>query len=655
VNKSPLILQIVCLLITGSSFPALAQTNSSPASTNLIILPEPIPDPLERINRGLWAVNEAAMKGVIKPTAKVYRTLMPPTFRIGISNVGRNLQYPRRALSNILQERWTGARDESYRFLCNSVLGMGGFLDVASEFRIPVSEADFGQTFGKWGWDPSFYLMLPLMGPSSDRDAVGGAVDSASNPIAYFSPYNYIPTGIVYNNLTDTVDGYVRRTDSEADAYSLLRYVYALQRNERPVDWTVEGEPHAPTMETMRFALFGVGDRHFPERGAKRIIRAPATGRDLPYNLWLQPKAAPMVYLLPGIGAHRLNSGALAVAELLYGHGYSVVTVSSAFNFEFIERALGADLPGYSPSDVQDLHKVLTQIDRELVRDYPARLGSRALTGYSLGAFHTLLLAAHAGNSPSLLQFDRFLSIDSPVRLMHGIGQLDSLYNAALEWPADERTARIDQLFSKVAALASGPLNSESELRLSSIESRFLIGLAFRLNLRDVLFTTQSRKNQGVLKQPLDKWKREPVYREIMNYSFTDYLHLFVEPYYKTRGIDLANQETLRTASDLRSFESAYRNMDKVRVIANEDDFLLAPEDVQWLSATFGSRARLFPRGGHLGNLAEAPVQEAILNALEGLGETTIGSNIVAATPKPRRAPVQSPRGYSARGSKMGF
>lgn len=601
----------------GAEKPASSATNPPPETA--IVLPEPIPDPLERMNRRLWAINETAVKGVIQPSSKAYRLLVPPPLRIGVSNVGRNLQYPSKIVNNLLQERWSGARDESYRFLCNSVLGMGGFLDVASELKIPRSDADSGQTFGRWGWNPNFYLMLPILGPSSDRDAAGTAADALVNPITYFSPYSYIPTGARYNELSDAVDGYVRAIDSEMDPYSLLRYAAALQRKEAPIDWELHGPQDAPSLETLKVVLFGPHDPQFPDRGKTREVKIPGTGRELPYTVWLQKTASPIVYLLPGIGAHRLNAGALGLAELLYEKGYSVAVISSAFNFEFIDRALTADLPGYAISDVKDIHQALTEIDKQLHNYAPGKIGRRAVMGYSMGGFHTLFLAATAAERSSLLQFDRYVAIDTPVRLVHGIEQLDAFYGAALDWPAAERTQKIEQLLLKVAALTRGKITGESALPLSATESKFLIGLAFRLNLRDVIFFTQLRRNQGVLKESVDRWKREPAYREIMNYSFNDYLAKFIDPYYRQHGVDLEDPAVLDGAVDLRKFEASYRAQKSVRLVCNQNDILNAAEDVQWLENTFGERLTLFPHGGHLGNLGDTVVQWSILNALTGL------------------------------------
>jgi phospholipid-binding lipoprotein MlaA len=73
----------------------------------------------------------------------------------------------------LLQGNWTGAGEETARCLCNTIIGLGGFFDVATRWGIPKHDANFGQTFQKWGWKPAFYLMLPIFGPSDDRDGVG--------------------------------------------------------------------------------------------------------------------------------------------------------------------------------------------------------------------------------------------------------------------------------------------------------------------------------------------------------------------------------------------------------------------------------------------------------------------------------------------------
>ena len=147
----------------------------------------------------------------------------------------------------------------------------------------------------------------------------------------------------------------------------------------------------------------------------------------------------------------------------------------------------------------------------------------------------------------------------------------------------------------------------------------FLVGLAFCVFLRDIIFQSQTKTNQGILREDLNPWRREPVYREIMQYSFAEYLAKFVTPYYQERGIDLAERETLAKAVDLRQFRETLRGNNKVRVIGNTNDILVAEEDIQWFREMFGPRVLLFERGGHLGNLNETIVQHQIIRALADL------------------------------------
>jgi pimeloyl-ACP methyl ester carboxylesterase len=343
----------------------------------------------------------------------------------------------------------------------------------------------------------------------------------------------------------------------------------------------------------------------------------------LNFTYWLQRKPAPVVYIVPGLGSHRLAGPALALAELVYSNGFSAVTVSSAYNYEFMERASTAALPSYSPVDAQDLHVAVTQIDRRLEALHPGRLKARVVMGYSMGGFHSLFIAGTAAtNSAPLMKFDRYVAINSPVRLLYAVSQLDAFFQGPLAWPPEERTANMENTFLKVAGLSRTSLAPQGTLPFSAIESKFLIGVAFRLILRDMIFTSQRRNNQGVLETPIKNLRRDPVYQEILQYSFADYFERFVTPYYQTRGIDLKQPETLKRAEDLRTHAAALQANPNIRLIINRNDILLADEDLAWLEATIDrSRLKIFDKGGHLGNLAHPAVQKAILEALAGLEE----------------------------------
>lgn len=649
-------------LALGADGQAPVAGRASPAATNTVVLPPSVPDPLEPFNRVMWGFNKAVMTDVIRPSSRVYRFVVVKPVRTGIGNFGRNLTYPGRLINNLLQGKWHGARDESYRFLCNTTVGVAGFRDVATQWKIPKSDADFGQTFGQWGWRPQFFLMLPIYGPSNDRDTVGLAADTAANPLLYIAPYkfdvnkpltylgpySYISYAIMYNNLSDSVGEYVRFSQTEADPYSEIQYAWTFARANRVADFQVKGKQDPASLETLESVFFTFKDPKFPSHGTTRSVRIPATGRNLKFTYWLQPGKANVVYIVPGLGSHRLADTSLALAELVFKNGFSAVCISSPYNFEFMENAATTALPAYLPVDARDVQAALTEIDHRLHVRYPDRLGNRALLGYSMGAIQTLFIAAasptnqyavttkrpgprlRAGqpggpavkinavtHALPLIRFDRYVAISTPVRMAQGIVKLDEFYRAPLGWPETNRIDNIENTFLKVAALSQNTLTPQTTLPFSAIESKFLIGLTFRLKLRDIIYSSQRRHNQGVLHHSLHDFRREPAYQEILQYSFQDYFTKFALPYYQARGLAAPVAETMANDGDLRTYEAGLRANPDVRVIVNQNDFLLTDADLAWLHATFATnQLTVFPTGGHLGNLFNPAVQKAILAAL---------------------------------------
>jgi ABC-type transporter lipoprotein component MlaA/pimeloyl-ACP methyl ester carboxylesterase len=634
-------LKIQWLLFLSLFFPHFAHGQETVASftnaaaTGSVVLPKSVPDPIEPFNRLMWDFNQGLMTDVIKPTSMVYRFVIVKPIRTGIANFGRNLTYPGRLINNLLQEKWRGARDETYRFVCNTTVGVAGFFDVGTKWNIPKSDADFGQTFGQWGWKPQCFLMLPVFGPSNERDTLGLAADTAANPLIYIAPYDFVASdpltylgpytyftyAVMYNDLADSVNEYVRFSQAEMDPYSEIQYAWTFARANRVANFKVKGKIDNASLETLESVFFTYQDPDFPNRGKTRSAWIPTTERRLKFTFWLQPGKAPVVYIVPGLGSHRLAENSLALAELVFKNGFSVVSISSPFNSEFMRSASTAALPAYLPVDGHDLQVALTAVDHHLNRLYPGRLGNKALLGYSMGAFQSLFIAAsNPTNELPLLQFDRYVAISPPVRLLHGVAKLDEFYRAPLAWPPAERADDIENTFLKVAALSKLSLTPRSSLPFSAIESKFLIGMTFRFMLRDIIYSSQYRHNSGVLHHVLWDWRREPAYREILQYSYQDYFEKFAIPYYRTHGLGSNAAETLEKAGDLRTYESALRANPGIRIIVNQNDFLLADEDLAWLHDTFpSSQLTVFKQGGHLGNLTNPTVQKAIIGALADL------------------------------------
>lgn len=583
------------------------------------LMPTSLSDPMEPFNRGVWEFNRGIMHGFLHPLSAGYRAIVPAPARTSVQNFSRNITYPGRLLNHALQGRWSGAGDESLRFLCNTTAGVGGLFDVASRWKIGRSEADFAQTFNQWGWKPENFVVLPFLGPSSDAETFGLIADKAAEPTTYISAVRGVSGFCTFNRLSESADDAARLLSAEADSYVLAKTALSGIANANFANHRHYEAADQATLETLGVAAIRCESPSFPFEGRTMSVRIGSTGKSLRFNCWLQRDAAPLVFVMPGLGSHRLSLTALAVAEHLHANGFSVVTVSSVFHPEFMSHASTAALPAYAPVDCQDLLVALSAINSELEKHHPGRIGKRAIIGLSMGGFQTLQMAAREkSQSKDLLVADRYVAINSPIDLKIGAGFLDAFYKAPLQWPQQERDERINETISKaIVLLAPGHRPKAPPVTFGSNESKYLIGLNFRSILRDAIFSSQSRHNLGQIQAPLSPWNRNSAYDEISHWSYSDYFKKLVVPYYANRGIGAS--EILHEA-DLRNQSSQLRKNRKVRVISNRNDFLLGPDDAAWLKSTFrGKKLTMFPNGGHLGNLSSPPMRAAILQSLKGL------------------------------------
>lgn len=190
-------------------------------------------DPWERFNRRMHRFNTAADKAVARPMAVAYKAVTPDPVENSVTKFFGNLRSPGTAINQVLQGRPIRALQSVGRFAVNSTLGVGGLFDPASHFGMPKYNEDFGQTMATWGWRDSRYLVLPLMGPRTARDAVGILVDQP------LSPLSHIKSGMAANGFSvlQTIDGRARLLPMDAmreqavDDYALVRDVWMQRRN----------------------------------------------------------------------------------------------------------------------------------------------------------------------------------------------------------------------------------------------------------------------------------------------------------------------------------------------------------------------------------------------------------------------------------------
>ena len=140
-------------------------------------------DPYEPLNRGVFEFNLAFDKVILRPIAFVYKEVVPVPIRNSVQNFMDNLRSPIILTNDLLQGEIERAGDTLTRFFMNSTVGLGGIIDFAGGMGIESHKEDFGQTMAVWGVDAGPYLMLPILGPSSPRHAMGRLVDFLSDPL----------------------------------------------------------------------------------------------------------------------------------------------------------------------------------------------------------------------------------------------------------------------------------------------------------------------------------------------------------------------------------------------------------------------------------------------------------------------------------------
>lgn len=195
-------------------------------------------DPLEPFNRGVTSFNDAVDDAVVKPVATVYRDITPDPVQTGVRNFFGNLGDVWSFVNATLQLRPKEASESFLRVAVNSVFGVLGLLDIASEMGIDRSKLDLGHTLGRWGVPSGPYLVLPIFGPSSIRDATGFVVESRADLVQGISDVpvrNSLYTLRAVDKRANLLGATSLLEGAALDKYTFIRDIY-LQRRESQIE-----------------------------------------------------------------------------------------------------------------------------------------------------------------------------------------------------------------------------------------------------------------------------------------------------------------------------------------------------------------------------------------------------------------------------------
>jgi phospholipid-binding lipoprotein MlaA len=190
-------------------------------------------DPLEPMNRALYAVHDVVDTNVVKPIAQGYVDIIPYFIRKGISNVFNNIEDAFSALNGTLQGKFDKAGNDMGRVMVNSLFGVVGLIDVASDIGIERGDEDFGQTFAYWGIPAGPYLFIPLFGPTTVRDGTGVIIRIAAGPVGFIPdvPLRNSLYGVGFIDQRSQLLGVGELVDTAAlDRYTFIRNAYFQRR-----------------------------------------------------------------------------------------------------------------------------------------------------------------------------------------------------------------------------------------------------------------------------------------------------------------------------------------------------------------------------------------------------------------------------------------
>ena len=219
----------------GLLLPAAPLQAADPAAP-----PDPDPatsdiyDPWEGFNRKIFAFNDFLAVHLLEPAGRGWKWLVPTPARDSITRFYVNIGTPLVMVNDLLQGKPRAAGVDLARLLLNTSVGIGGLLDPAAHCGLPPNDEDFGQTFGVWGIPAGPYLVLPFLGPSSPRDAVGRAADAAALPYAHIGLSIFVTTGIgavdQVNDFSFTAPDIAAERAAAFDWYAAVRNAYVSHR-----------------------------------------------------------------------------------------------------------------------------------------------------------------------------------------------------------------------------------------------------------------------------------------------------------------------------------------------------------------------------------------------------------------------------------------
>jgi predicted alpha/beta-fold hydrolase len=361
----------------------------------------------------------------------------------------------------------------------------------------------------------------------------------------------------------------------------------------------------------------------FPDREVPEVF---FYDEKLRYSYALQKGPAPLIFIIAGTGGSHDGPGVQNLGKAFFNAGFHFVALSSPTHTNFIVSASESMVPGHAFDDARDLYRAMQVIWGKLQKK--ADVTDFYLTGYSLGGFNTAFVAKLDAEQ-QIFGFRRALMINSPLRLYSSISLLDRMLENV---PGGDDN--FGQFFQDLVDAFANVYKRSDSLQLNEDflyqayqvfkpENEVLaalIGTSFRLSAANMSFASDVMTDYGYIKPKnvrLTKNTSLDEYNDVaLRLGFTDYFHAYFYPYHKTLDPKVSRTALIEEMS-LSSIEDFLRSAENIRVVHNQDDLILEPGEIDFFSDVFGDRARIFPNGGHLGNMLQRDVIAHIVSVVQ--------------------------------------
>ncbi len=350
----------------------------------------------------------------------------------------------------------------------------------------------------------------------------------------------------------------------------------------------------------------------FPDRDVPEVFWY---NKEMLYSVAYHKEKAPVIFMIAGTGAGYDSAKMKMMQKAFFEAGFHVVALSSPTHPNFIVSASSSGMPGDIQSDAKDLYNVMEKIVQKSKRK--DLIGDFYLTGYSLGGTQAAFVAK-LDEDRKVFNFKKVLMINPALNIYDSAIKLDKMLTDNIPGGMKEFNAFYRKLMNNITqSYVQGDFvdlsldffySAYSEILPSTEEGEAVIGFSFRISLANLLFTADVVTNSGyIVPKNLKLFRTDSLtdYCKVAarGNGFSEYVENIVYPVFKAKEPGLSLRE-LVDQSSLRVLENYLQKSDKIGLVTNADDFILAEGDVEYFEQVFGARAKIYPRGGHCGNMA---------------------------------------------------